>query len=206
MSENIYIQRYNGQEWNDVGLGLSGAGIIPYEFKVHNNELYVCGKFDYAGGVPAKKIAKWDGDIWCGLGGNFTNYTISAIEFYRDTLYVACGDSVDGIQVGGLAKWVGGNYVDTCSAPQSIEEIINMGKEIIIYPNPTNGIFNITFNTKTPSDLKITIYNTNGCKLFEKQFYKTNLIIIDDIQFEKGIFFVKIENDDFCRIKKLIIN
>lgn len=67
-----FIQRWDGNQWYDVGGGTTYELNNPYsngqihDMKVHNNELYIAGIFMYAGGVPAQDLAKWNGMVWSG--------------------------------------------------------------------------------------------------------------------------------------------
>ena len=53
------------------------------------NHLIAVGSFELAGGVPAEKIAMYDGQIWCGLGSHFNN-TLLSIEVI-DSTFIICG-------------------------------------------------------------------------------------------------------------------
>jgi len=199
------IMKWDGEKWSELfpsdSIDFSSGQVM--DLKVKDDELYISGSFGING--FGEKILKWDGHNLCAFGGDFNN-NVYSMGFYRDTLYIGCGTMIDTLQVNGIAKWIGGNDLDTCSVLQSVEEIKNDLNNLIIYPNPTNGEFKIKLNTKTPTKTNIKIYNINGCKLFEKQFFQTNEITINNIQFEKGIYFVKIETEKFVNTKKLIIN
>ncbi len=113
------IMRWDGSEWHAMGDGLTVApGDFTYfaggyDLAVKNDLLYVSGGFYYAGGVPASGIATWDGESWCGLGGNL-ELSVRSMAWYHDTLYVAPAHFAEGISVNCLAKYIG-TYPDTCS-------------------------------------------------------------------------------------------
>ncbi len=46
----------NGTTWLDMFGGLDGP---PFDFITHNSELYVCGSFTVANGIPVNNIARW---------------------------------------------------------------------------------------------------------------------------------------------------
>ena len=79
--------------------------------------LYAAGRFLHAGGVPARRIAKWDGSRWSAVGGTGTGYLaeINCLEVFDDgngpALY-AGGDfsQVGGVQAFGIAKWDGAQW------------------------------------------------------------------------------------------------
>ncbi len=76
----------------------------------------------------------------------------------------------------------------------------NLSTEIVIYPNPSNGIFN--FYSTQP--INVLIIDANGRKVFgEIEIF--NNTIVNLTQFSKGIYFAKINNATTQEIKKLII-
>jgi len=203
------LQKWNGTEWNEfINLGYNNnydANAEVKEMKIYNNKLYMSGIFRYANDMPCAGVIVYDGNQVCSYASSMYG-TAGAFGFYHDTLYIAGMDSIDHVDVNRIAKWIGGNDFDTCSVLQSVPQINNELNNLIIYPNPANGEFNIKLNTKTPSKVEITIFNINGSKTFEKQFYQTNEIKIDNLHSEKGVYFVKIKTDKFIEVEKLIIN
>ena len=71
------IARWNGQRWSAVG-DPNAAGLDSYAaaLAVHDDgtgpALYVSGQFSSAGGVPANRIARWNGHTWSALGAGLT--------------------------------------------------------------------------------------------------------------------------------------
>lgn len=59
------IMRWDGQQFHPVGTGLQGIdGTYTYlvgavEMEVHDDKLWACGTFSYAGNVPCPGIAYW---------------------------------------------------------------------------------------------------------------------------------------------------
>ena len=102
------IAKWNGTEWSDVGGGLTICCNQPrqaWTMIVYNGELYAGGKFEFAGGVPASNIAKWNGTTWspvCG-GVNSTVRTFSILsgELYVGGFFTAAG----GIPANRVAKY-----------------------------------------------------------------------------------------------------
>ncbi len=78
---------------------------------IFNNELYIGGGFDYAGGVYVGGIAKWNGNSWQNLGAGLTgssSYTIDALGSYNGEL-IAGGmfTEIDWVHANNIAKWNG---------------------------------------------------------------------------------------------------
>ena len=72
-----------------------------------------------------------------------------------------------------------------------------------IYPNPSNGNFNIYFNSME-KEYAIEIYSMLGQKVFEKSGITTQNITISQLQ--AGAYLVKITRDSESVMKKVIVN
>lgn len=192
-----YIQRWDGQQWKDVGGG-TGPALINgqiHEMKVHDDKLYVVGAFQEAGGVPARFIATWDGTDWCGLGGNFNNRLIT-LEFFKDTLYVAGNFfSVDGdTNVERIAKWTGGDFTTACGNTTLLNEQRNSDDEILIHPNPIESWFSINNFSQITA---IEISNILGQSIYQNNnFQAQNNERIPFPETSKGIYMVRIRNNN----------
>ncbi|MFQ6600029.1 endonuclease [Flavobacterium sp. C3NV] len=102
---------------------------------------------------------------------------------------------------------------DTCSnlgakraqiaAIETEEEIVPQLQEVILYPNPNNGNFNIYFNTIN-SPYSIEIISIFGQRVFEKSNITDSLSTINNLP--KGIYIVRINQDSETFSKKIIIN
>ncbi|MBF4518217.1 endonuclease [Flavobacterium sp. ANB] len=83
------------------------------------------------------------------------------------------------------------------------EEVVSESDEIIIYPNPSDGNFNIGLgNSETPYSIEIVSFA--GQKVFEKQDATDSAISVSHLA--KGIYVVIISTDFKTVIKKIIIN
>ncbi|MDG4785811.1 hypothetical protein O7626_07700 [Micromonospora sp. WMMD1102] len=109
-----HIARWDGTEWHTLtgpsGTGLNSAAV--WDLTVHNGALIAGGGFTEAGGVPASRIARWDGSAWSALAGGINpgelNGSVASLENYNGNL-VAAGsfDTADGVQVNNIARWNG---------------------------------------------------------------------------------------------------
>jgi hypothetical protein len=86
------IARWDGFAWRDVGVGLvpaisnaSGVWTMCVGPDVARTDgrqaLYVGGSFASIGGVPAKFVAKWDGERWSAMG-DLTGAVVFALQFH----------------------------------------------------------------------------------------------------------------------------
>jgi len=84
----------------------------------------------------------------------------------------------------------------------SIDDNITLFKPVV-YPNPSNGRFNITFNTN--ENVEIKIFDITGKKIFYKEITNTSYAL-DLTKMEKGVYFMELFDQKNKVIKKLIIN
>jgi hypothetical protein len=75
--------------------------------------------------------------------------------------------------------------------------------EFRIYPNPSNGEFNISFDNPK-GDFTIEIYSIIGQKVFEKENMRSTTISVPNLQ--KGTYLVRITKDSKTTTKKIEIN
>jgi hypothetical protein len=106
-----HIARWDGSSWTALGSGLTGILGGVFTLVVHDDgsgpKLYVGGQFNTAGGVPASRIARWDGASWSAVGSGVNGpevYTLVTHDDGRGPALYAAG------QFGKrVAKWDGGS-------------------------------------------------------------------------------------------------
>ncbi|MBN8695456.1 MAG: T9SS type A sorting domain-containing protein [Bacteroidetes bacterium] len=201
-----YIQKWDGNVWTEVGggvIGIAGSNGSISDLIVYDNKLYAVGVFSFAGGVPAQYIAAWDGVNWCGFGSIFDNIILTACV-YDSTICIGGGFlTVDNDTVNKIAKWIGGNYVDTCGHIVSgVNEITNYNS-FFLYPNPAQSIINIEFENSISESYTLNIVNVLGETVYFKQLNDPKLqISVDD--FPSGIYIVQVQNEKGIWSKKFI--
>ncbi|HAT81332.1 MAG TPA: hypothetical protein DCS17_08120 [Flavobacterium sp.] len=72
-----------------------------------------------------------------------------------------------------------------------------------IYPNPSNGDFNIIFDDSNGLN-SVEIFSLLGQKVFEKRNSQSSSISVNNLQ--KGIYLIKVMKDSKSRTEKIIIN
>ena len=88
------------------------------------------------------------------------------------------------------------------------KRIISKENKINIFPNPSTGVFNISFVSDTKLN-SIQVYDLQGKNVKNINFGNTNMS--NNVQFNLqnicvGVYFVKIQTSDFVTVKKLILN
>jgi endonuclease I len=83
------------------------------------------------------------------------------------------------------------------------EEPVSDTNEIVIYPNPSDGNFNIEFgNSNIPYSIEIISFS--GQKVFEKQNAASSEVSVQNLP--SGIYIIKIIKGEKTSFKKIIIN
>jgi len=97
--------------WEDVAGGLTGGdNPFGYALVIYNDELYVGGQFEQAGGVNTINIAKWDGTKWSAVG-NMEGGSVRELMVYKQKL-IAGGffTGVNGLATGHIAAYDGNSW------------------------------------------------------------------------------------------------
>ena len=90
--------------------------------------------------------------------------------------------------------------------PSSISEYLT--DKLMIYPNPSRNIFNVSFISEEVQNLKVRIVNVIGEDLlteYLQQFAGKYVRAINLNEYSKGIYFLEIETEDGIINKKLIL-
>jgi hypothetical protein len=120
--EVSYLARWDGSTWSDVGGGVSMIGGGPTGLRgvdVYLGDLVIVGALDFAGGVEAVNVARWDGMSWYPVGSGpdpiggplNARQAALAVASYKGLLYVgadfseAVGDEAEAIAVWDGASW-----------------------------------------------------------------------------------------------------
>jgi formylglycine-generating enzyme required for sulfatase activity/murein DD-endopeptidase MepM/ murein hydrolase activator NlpD len=101
---------FSDSNWS-AGFANNGPNGWVYALAVSGTDLYAGGEFTTAGGVPANRIAKWNGSAWSALGGG-TNYalnsSVSALAVNGTNLYAGGWfASVGRVRANHIAMWNG---------------------------------------------------------------------------------------------------
>ena len=116
------------------------------------------------------------------------------------TLTVIDGYSGDG---GSLNSW-GLNFCTT----QPLSTNSNQINDLVIYPNPNNGNFNIQFTSNSSNEIKVNVHDIRGREIFA-QSYVNNGLFNESLQLsnvQSGIYLVTIQDGDMKEVKKILVN
>jgi trimeric autotransporter adhesin len=119
-SVSTNVARWDGLSWQALGTGTQSvlpayAGVFALA-ELANGDLVAAGQFQAAGGVPAFKVARWNGSTWSAMGGGIEQFgptgepsTVFALESTATGEVFAAGNfgTVSGRDGRGLARWNG---------------------------------------------------------------------------------------------------
>lgn len=190
------IEKWDGTKWSDVG---GGTDYQIENMTVYNGKLYAMGPFTKAGGVPTDGIAEWDGTKWCSMDTMTTdNADPLSATIYKDSLYVGgVFLKIDGDSISFVAEWVGGDYTDSCGTTSTagVSEVKVKNKEVKVYPNPSNGIFQLEItNYKSGINNEVEIYNVLGQQIYQSNINSDNTEINLSGQ-PQGVYLYRLINE-----------
>ncbi len=86
-------------------------------------------------------------------------------------------------------------------------DLINIiDSDIIVFPNPSNGIFTIDANNLTLKNSTFTMYSTLGVKVFEELILNSKIKEFNLSHLQKGTYFVVLTTQETTIKKTIIIN
>jgi len=191
--------------------------VLLYDFSLEVGDTFVSDRvtFDYEFKVieidevellngETRKRWLFDSEEW-GTGGEYRAY-IEGIGMetglFGDFIQFEWWSSLTCVQLEGEHLWEDNSHGwGTCWGLVGENEITT--EDIQIYPNPATDFIRIS----TPTNFefgKLKIFNAFGQLVFELSFTSENAII-DVSAFERGIYFVMIETEEWALKEKLII-
>jgi len=96
--------------------------------------------------------------------------------------------------------WMDGNLMGECTPPVSSTKNRGDESDLILYPNPTDGLVNINFFSTKISQL--TLVDLNGKILLNQTISNTSTL--DLAPFAKGLYLLKIENEEGVWVRKVV--
>jgi len=109
VNEVLNIAKWESGQWQPLPGELGNTADTAYGMAVVGSDLYVGGTFLSAGGVSAKRIARWNGS-WSAVGEGITAASLGLFALLADgTNLYAAGQfaTAGGISTPGIARWDG---------------------------------------------------------------------------------------------------
>ncbi|MES2545613.1 MAG: zinc-dependent metalloprotease family protein [Bacteroidota bacterium] len=103
--------------------------------------------------------------------------------------------------IGQIQSW----SLNICSATLGVAQ--NTLSNFALYPNPNRGNFTIQFDSKTNSDIAISVYDLRGRTIMSNKYTNTGLfsqnINLDRVQ--SGVYMVTVQDGDTKVVKRIIV-
>ena len=152
-----------------------------------------------------------DGSINVTVSGGTTPYNFS---WTGPSGYTSSNQNINSLCAGNYSLSI--TDVNGCFSDTTFFEVTNIVSSIhnvnindlLVSPNPSKNIFNITFSSTTNSDIKIKIVNLIGKIVFIENLQQFNGEYSNQINLQensKGVYFLEIETERGAINKKLIL-
>lgn len=90
----------------------------------------------------------------------------------------------------------------SCTSALSVDEFAK--SQLSIYPNPSNGIVNIT-SSATIGDVTISVFDLNGRNIFTEDVNLQRNYTLKLNNLQAGLYVLKIQGDEFFKTTKIVI-
>lgn len=191
------IVRWDGSQWWAVGTGLTGpvgvTGVRTLEV-LSNGDIIAAGNFEFAGGLPADNIARWDGQVWHAMQGGVGGTTpdVFAIErLANDQLAVGGTFTVaDGQPANNFARWSPcapsvTSYGTACAGPAGAMQLLPLSEpslgaafvsEALGFTQTSFGLWGVGLTQSSVSLAAVHPAGLPGCQLLAALDYSVVVV------------------------------
>jgi hypothetical protein len=210
------IAKWDGAHWHKLNNGvMQGGAPAVTDIKIFKDELYITGWFyivdDINQGLGFKGFAKWNGSQWCTLGAVADNVILSMGNF-RDSLYVMGGfDSLNNEPMQYMAKWIGGDYTDSCSSGGvGIPDMVSRDASVFrVFPNPASTGLMVEYEKSHPGKTVVTIKDVLGRTVLRQNAFRQRIglqnLELDVSGLRPGLYWITVSDIEKRYSRKLMI-
>ena len=150
--------------------------------------------------------APWNTRIDTIITPGLNNFTLTGLisnENYRMRIRTICDSSFNS-----NSSWSTWNFFTTLSGIRITEGDINLGVNLNIYPNPTRGLFNISFIAEKIDNFDISIVDAFGKLVYnedKQDFIGEYTKQLDLSDFPRGIYTLQIRNQNSFVSKRIVL-
>ncbi|MFN4082502.1 MAG: T9SS type A sorting domain-containing protein [Bacteroidia bacterium] len=138
------------------------------------------------------------------------NNNIVTDTFFVDEQNYFTGNYVYAVKSIKLETTASGSYYNTGGAAfanvshvNSTGELLKYKFDMIVYPNPTNGVFNINFKNTFGKYIDVEVFDLNGKRIYTQTTNEDDIAV--KYILPKGFYIVKATNGENSIVKKLIV-
>ncbi len=139
------------------------------------------------------------------LGFGFANdHKETEYKWYADTMGIPVMKITKRTGFGGATT---AEYIDKYPVPAGVSENNLLGEQLLVAPNPAIDCISLRFNAENKSEASVKIIDICGKLVYSNCFHVANGINnqhIDISGFDKGIYFVTLQNGQFSKVSKFI--
>ncbi len=99
------------------------------------------------------------------------------------------------------------DYTVNVLEPLSVNELDNLSSQLVVFPNPNKGKFNVSLNQSTGNNINISVYDVRGRLVYNKQYKNSfnfnEIINLKTIQ--SGLYLLKVFTENGQANKKILI-
>jgi hypothetical protein len=83
-------------------------------------------------------------------------------------------------------------------------------KDFTIYPNPSNGVFTVSLANMSSKKADLRIMNVIGNEIYHETITRENALLSTTVDLSryskaKGLYYVKLETDNFSVVRRVIV-
>src|SRR5690606_3005044 len=88
--------------------------------------------------------------------------------------------------------------------------VLQNDEDLTIYPNPSNGVFTVSLANSNAKRAEVRIMNVIGNEIYHETLTRENALISTTIDLSrysksKGLYYVKIEADNYSVVRRVIV-
>jgi photosystem II stability/assembly factor-like uncharacterized protein len=196
----LYRTNDGGATWTDItpsGTFFSSYNSVGISYVPNTASTLVTSGLDNASQTFGSAYSLDGGDSWITIDSAVNHF---AVKFYNNDTGWSGGVNVDA-STGGIYEYAG-SFEAT-----GITEAIS-GYQLKLYPNPSSGLFYISFTAENNLPVDVRIVDAVGKVVFQKTYKNKNelwLRSIDITDFTKGVYFLNVENGGDKIYRKLVV-
>lgn len=123
-------------------------------------------------------------------------YTIAPGQSVKVAFALIAGDSLLDLQNSAAAAQIKYNGIAT-----GVKENATVENTVLVYPNPATDKINVSVKNNYEND--VIVYDINGKVIYQNRI--TNSTIINTEKWSRGVYFVKVSNEDVVNTTKIIL-
>ena len=159
--------------------------------------------FDWEGSAPMYRLIYNVGNGWVNVYPTDSEYIISGVPVGTNVIYYIrsiCDDETNF-----FSSWTSGSYITLSGGKIAQENLF----EIEVYPNPTRGLVNITFDKIIEQNVTISLVDAFGKEVYRNKFnvgFERSIIDFDISNYPKGVYFLQMVSDDIIKTERIVLH